>query len=514
MSLKALTQDGTAAGKVQAADQAKISSQDSARAAEANAKSLAEMGAKNAADAGKAASLDASKAATLDASKNVKVDATAAGAQQIAGKDVLTGKVSATDAAAAANAAAGKPGALNAADAAAVRAQLDGKNTGVNAAGIRNDAINAAAAGKPGALNPANTRGDIPGAGPRTNAPGVMGPGGKFTEIPTGKMISGRALPGDASGGKRFLTGVEIGLLLAAAGVAKSRFDAARGTKDGGGLVLNNDGRMMSIRSGKDYIVGAFGEKGSQTLFALADGAKRFPSREITLSAVLAITGATKMRDMDTQAGLRNAEQTIRIVRTVGKLPERKVEFEVPQIQGPKPQQETDGGEPEKQDKDKLDNQLIGFLPAAPALFRAKRKETEEEKKSEEVGEDADGEDQNSPIPIPRFRRSYKIDLDETLTGIAEAELGDINLAWLIADLNSSKLTEYEVDGKRVVEMRKGTKLELPLPHEVVEFYKTCANIADPDNLVTIVVNTDVDRERLEETLNDFLGLQRKAPQS
>lgn len=504
ISLKALAEASSA--KTAAADQAKSSSTEAGRSAELNAKAVSDLSAKNAADS--------SKAATLDASKNAKVDATATGVQQnIAGKDILTGKVTASDTAAA-NAAAGKPTALNAADAAAVRAQLDGKNTGVNATGIRNDAINSAAAGKPGALNPAGIRGELPGTGPRTNAPGVIGAGGKFTEIAAGKIISGKALPGDANGGRRYLTGIEIGLLLAAAGVAKSRFDASRGTKDGAGLVLNSDGRMMSIRSGKDYIVGAFGEKGSQTLFALADGAKRFPSREITLSAVLAITGATKMRDIDAAAaGMRTAEQTIRIVRTVGKVPERKVEFEVPTIQGPQP--ETDGDEAEKdkdKDKDKLDSGLIGFLPAAPALFRAKKKDVSDDDDKKDVGEDADGEDQNNPIPIPRFRRIYKIDLDETLTGIAEQELGDINLAWLIADLNSSKITEYGVDGKRVVEIRKGQKLELPLPHEVVEFYKTCANIADPDNLVTIVVNTDVDRERLEETLNDVLGLRRKSP--
>lgn len=503
VSLKSLTPE--AAGKNPANEQAKASSNETARAAEAGARSIAELSAKNAAEA-------SNKSAALDSGKVTKVDATIPGAaQNNPVKDVLTGKVSASDTTATVNAAAGKPAALNAVDAAnAGKPQIDGKSTSVNATGIRNDAANTAAGAKPGAINPAGIRADLPGAGTRSNAPGVIG-AGKFTEIPAGKLIAGKALPGDAAGGKRFLTGVEIGLLLAAAGVAKSRFDAARGTREGGGLVMNNDGKIMSIKSGKDYVVGAFGEKGSQTLFALADGAKRFPSREITLSAVLAITGATKMRDLDTQAGLRSAEQTIRIVRTVGKMPEKKVEFQVPVIQGPNPEQESDGSEPEK--KDKLDNQLLGLLPAAPALFRGRRKETEDEKeKDKETAETENSDDKNTPIPIPRFRRSYKIDLDESLTGIAEAELGDINLAWLIADLNSARLTEYEVDGKRVVEMRKGTKLELPLPHEVVEFYKTCDTIADPDNLVTIVVNTDVDRERLEETLNDVLGLRRKSP--
>jgi hypothetical protein len=383
-------------------------------------------------------------------------------------------------------------------NAANIKAQaLDSRNGSTNnAAGQRGDAASimsgSGRAPLPGSQIAGN-RGDIGVAGkPGPTAAGTSGAfNGAIGMRGSDAVLGGRTIgnvrtaASDLSGGKRYFTGAEIGLLIAAVGIAKARMDSRTNKIDGKGEA-EGDAAIKASRQ-----------------FSIADGARRFPGRELTLSALLAITGATKFRDIDHTLGMRSHECTVRIERTVGSFKKKdQIEISLPQLAAP---------EPNGDEKSSSEDGFLNFLPAAPALLKALRKKDNDDEARVEKGKDSDNTPSTPKIPVLRYRRIHQIAAGESLVSIAESQLKDANLAWLIADINAAKLTERRVDGKRVVEVLEGQKLELPLAHEIAAFYRRHDSEADPDNLVTIVVEPEFDQDRIEQHLNEVLGLARGA---
>ncbi len=103
-------------------------------------------------------------------------------------------------------------------------------------------------------------------------------------------------------------------------------------------------------------------------------------------------------------------------------------------------------------------------------------------------------------------RPSHIVAATDTLTGIADAIYGDSNLGWLIADLNAGNIKDTIIDGKRVVELKSRQKIDLPVWQDIVAFYENSPEGATPDNLITIVSETQIDREVIDDSLGIAVG--------
>ncbi len=96
---------------------------------------------------------------------------------------------------------------------------------------------------------------------------------------------------------------------------------------------------------------------------------------------------------------------------------------------------------------------------------------------------------------------------NDTLLSIAELFYNDSAVAWLIADINKDKFSEFNEDGKRIIEMRSRQTIELPLWSEVHEFLRNRSELIKKTEIVTIVSETEVDRELLDSFLSTVIGI-------
>jgi hypothetical protein len=119
---------------------------------------------------------------------------------------------------------------------------------------------------------------------------------------------------------------------------------------------------------------------------------------------------------------------------------------------------------------------------------------------AEESGE------QPQPKKQVLVRPTVLINTGETLVGLAEAYFHDPNLGWLIADLNAENIKQSWIDGKRVVELRSRQQLELPVWQDIEEFYESRRDDAVPENLITIVEQSQVNLELLNSSLSVAMG--------
>lgn len=107
-------------------------------------------------------------------------------------------------------------------------------------------------------------------------------------------------------------------------------------------------------------------------------------------------------------------------------------------------------------------------------------------------------------------RPVWLINTGETLTSIAEDHFHDPNIAWLIADLNKAVSKEYWLDEagkrKRIVEFDSRQTLTLPVWQDIVDFYNTVSIDANLDDLITIVKETQLDRQIVNDALGAVIG--------
>lgn len=107
-------------------------------------------------------------------------------------------------------------------------------------------------------------------------------------------------------------------------------------------------------------------------------------------------------------------------------------------------------------------------------------------------------------------RPTFIIGSSDSLVSIAELLYQEGRLAYLVADLNKDKTFQYEKGGKRYVETRTRTILNLPLKEDLEAFRKSDWQNLRKENLITIVHDRSLDRELLEEELNPVVNVRKK----
>lgn len=112
------------------------------------------------------------------------------------------------------------------------------------------------------------------------------------------------------------------------------------------------------------------------------------------------------------------------------------------------------------------------------------------------------------------LRPKYLIGETDTLLSIAEEHFSDPYLGWLIADLNKDNCREHTMDGKRIVEFQSRQQITLPVWQDIVDFYGSMPDQAKPENLITIVSATEIDREVVESVLGPIVAGKRSSSQN
>lgn len=99
------------------------------------------------------------------------------------------------------------------------------------------------------------------------------------------------------------------------------------------------------------------------------------------------------------------------------------------------------------------------------------------------------------------MRPTVLMTMSDTFVALAETHFRDAVLAWLIVDLNQAKVTETWKGAAKVVAISNGETIELPVWEDIVEFYQSKPKHAKPDNLLTVVLKRNLDRELIEAAL-------------
>lgn len=142
---------------------------------------------------------------------------------------------------------------------------------------------------------------------------------------------------------------------------------------------------------------------------------------------------------------------------------------------------------------------------ASPKDFESASRETEESKTRQE---------DESPgtlryVQKHKYNRTTRlIGPQETFVSIAESLpclFCDGRYGWLIADINLPRIKESFVDGKRIVEVRSRQLIEIPCMADIVAFNRNRKEEQKPENLITVVIENQVDREMLNEHFGVFV---------
>jgi len=95
----------------------------------------------------------------------------------------------------------------------------------------------------------------------------------------------------------------------------------------------------------------------------------------------------------------------------------------------------------------------------------------------------------------------------EIIRGIT---INHIQMTRLIADLNQAHIKETYFDKKRIIEVRSRQKLELPVAEDIETFYRNRPSGSDPDNLITIVEESSIDKELVDTHLGSLLSVSKR----
>lgn len=105
-----------------------------------------------------------------------------------------------------------------------------------------------------------------------------------------------------------------------------------------------------------------------------------------------------------------------------------------------------------------------------------------------------------------RSRPSLIVSHGDNLEAIAERFFNDRRLSHLIADINERVICQCQLDGKRIVRIKVGQVLHLPLLEDITDFHSRRTNKEKcRQRLLTIVEDTEVSKEVLMETFKPFL---------
>ncbi len=95
-------------------------------------------------------------------------------------------------------------------------------------------------------------------------------------------------------------------------------------------------------------------------------------------------------------------------------------------------------------------------------------------------------------------RPTVLMTMQDTFVSLGESHFHDAVLGWLIADLNSRKVKEVWKGQTKIIAVKNGETIELPVWEDIVEFYQNKPRDARPGNLLTVVLKRSLDRELVE----------------
>lgn len=155
--------------------------------------------------------------------------------------------------------------------------------------------------------------------------------------------------------------------------------------------------------------------------------------------------------------------------------------------------------EEDEDDESVIVNRAIRF--GTEALFEEASAEDEEV-----VGEVEEDDTKNGALSQVLRRPKWVIEAGQTLDGIAEKLFGSADVGWLIADLNRNLLRETYIDNKRIVELHSRQEIELPVYQDIQKFNQARKKTWNAENLITIVVERQIDREAVDNVLRRVVG--------
>ncbi len=118
----------------------------------------------------------------------------------------------------------------------------------------------------------------------------------------------------------------------------------------------------------------------------------------------------------------------------------------------------------------------------------------------------------NAPLSnqIVSYRPLWLVTVNDTLTKLAEQIYQDPDVGWLIADMNITRVKERYVNGKRVIELQSRQQIELPIQEDIDLFKMNKSKEATAEKLITIVQVNQLDKELINSQLQ-ALQIKRKA---
>ncbi len=111
---------------------------------------------------------------------------------------------------------------------------------------------------------------------------------------------------------------------------------------------------------------------------------------------------------------------------------------------------------------------------------------------------------------IVSYRPLWLVTVNDTLTKLAEQIYQDPEVGWLIADMNLSRVKERYVNDKRVIELQSRQQIELPIQEDIDIFKFNKPKDASAEKLITIVQANQLDKELINSQLQS-LQIKRKA---
>ena len=144
-------------------------------------------------------------------------------------------------------------------------------------------------------------------------------------------------------------------------------------------------------------------------------------------------------------------------------------------------------------------------IAALLSMAGAAKLRAEKDQNTEITDAQHDGKSEDNGKTV-LLRRTHMVSEGDTLLSLADEFYSNRNAAWLIADININNVNEAFIDGKRVIELKARQIIELPEPSEVSQFSMNLRKDFNVENLITVVSETVIDRELLQNFLGTISG--------
>lgn len=111
---------------------------------------------------------------------------------------------------------------------------------------------------------------------------------------------------------------------------------------------------------------------------------------------------------------------------------------------------------------------------------------------------------------VSNYRPLWLVCENDSLTTLAEQIYQDPDVGWLIADMNSSRVRESWINQKRVIQMQSRQQIELPIQEDIDLFKQSKTQEHCAENLITVVIQNQLDKDHINSQLQ-ALQIHRKA---